>query len=375
MSTDIIVSYESSESNEWDNVFDLLEETPGEVKTKTVSSTVTNKYISMTFDDTPDFKTTKGSTKRNSMICETCNKPMVRASNMLTCDSCGIEIKNTSNTTEDEYSMAAAEQCNVNAKGFIPIKITGKGSYGYQRSLLGTCANYKTYRKSKNLKELNNWNNLSKKHHIPKNVIIEANNMYAQIKEHGYVYRKDGKKGVLSACLYYACYANGISKPPSEIAQFCGIEERFHSLGDRILRELNEKGVITIPNKVNPICDYIDRYMELLGIDNKYKQFVIDLIDRADKKNIHILHDSKNNTKCVGAIYMLIDRIKSLRIKISHQKIEEECGISKTTFIRYYNNLCAHYKILRTVFKQHHIPMKRSWRLSKKTQSKKIIRK
>ena len=186
--------------------------------------------------------------------------------------------------------------------------------------------------------------------------------MFATIKEAGYVFRKDGKKGVISACLYYACYNNGISKTPSEIAQFSNIEEKFHSFGDRILHDLNELGVIEIPIKVAPITDYVTRYMTLLEIPMKYKKFVLELIARADKKHIHILHDSKNNTKCVGAIYMLIDRVPDLSKRITKEMIEKDCGISKTTFIRYYNVLCDHYKCLKKIFKRNGISMKSEWR-------------
>lgn len=294
--------------------------------------------------------------------CNGCGGVLYASGTIVTCQSCGVETSNTSNITEDDYSTSATTNCNISSNGFITLKMVGKGSQRYHRNMLKTCADYSKYSKINTLKDMNNWNSQSKKHHIPKNVILEANDMFAKIKEHGYVFRKDGKKGVLSACLYYACYNNGISKTPSEIAQFSGIEEKFHSLGDRILHDLNERDIIKIPIKINPIEDYVDRYIELLDIPKKYRQFIIELIYRAEKKHIHILHDSKNNTKCVGAIYMLVDRVPELRKKITKEKIDQECGISKTTFIRYYNVLCQYYKKLKKVFKRHQIPMKDEWR-------------
>lgn len=306
--------------------------------------------------------------KKIDTECYQCNGNLIRQKDIVICQHCGIELKNNTNITEEQYSTSAMTECNVNINGFIPIKITGKGSYGYQRSLLKTCASYKKYRKNTTLKDMNNWNVQSVKHHIPKSVIREANDIFATIKENGYVFRKDGKKGVLSACLYYACYNNNITKTPSEVASFSGIEEKFHSLGDRILCDLNERGVISIPVKINPINDYVERYMESLEIpkiskDGKnYHGFVIDIIYRAEKNLIHILHDSKNNTKCVGAIYMLIERVPHLRKKISKEYIDNTCGISKTTFIRYYNILCKFYRKFKKSFKRYGIPMKKEWR-------------
>jgi transcription initiation factor TFIIIB Brf1 subunit/transcription initiation factor TFIIB len=287
-------------------------------------------------------------------------------------------MQNTSNITEEEYSTSAVTDCNVNANGFISIKMIGKGSYGYQRSLLKTCANYSKYRKINTLKDMNNWNTQSEKHHIPKNVINEANEMFATIKEKAYkeekdgkdgkkkkkklVFRKDGKKGVQAACAYYACYKNNISKTPAEIAQFCGIEEKFLSIGMRILGDLGEFKVIDIPVKINPISDYTDRYFELLDIPRTYKPFVMALIQRAESQKIHILHDNKNTTKCVGAIYMLVERTPELRKRITKEKIEQECTISKTTFIRYYTILCQYYRKIKKTMKIYGICMPREWK-------------
>jgi len=322
---------------------------PDQLRPKTYDSFLENKEIKM-----PE--------ESNNTICVSCNAQLYANKNLLICQECGLEIPNTFDMTEEEYSVSATTECNVNTNGFIAMKMIGRGAYGYQRSLLKTCANYSKYRRINTFKDMKNWNIHSKKHHIPKNVIQEANDMFAQIKEKGFVFRKDGKKGVLSACLYYACYNNNITKTPAEVAHFSGIEEKFHSLGDRILHDLNERGIIEIPIKVNPIADYIERYMTLLSIPKKYKPFVIDLIDRANKKHIHVLHDSKNNTRCVGAIYMLIDRVPELKQRITKDQIDKECGISKTTFIRYYLILCKYYKKLKKVFKKHRIPMKPEWR-------------
>jgi transcription initiation factor TFIIIB Brf1 subunit/transcription initiation factor TFIIB len=355
----------ASSDDSWDNLFkamnstDVLLDIP-EDTTEAIQDEpqeLTKNKLEISLDTEQKFRVDVRNT-----VCS-CGHPLYINGNKLICKECGVESLETSNFTEEEYSTSAITDCNVNSNGFIAMKMIGKGSYGYQRSLLKTCANYSKYRKINTLKDMNNWNNNNaKKQHIPKNVIQEANDMFAKIKEHGYVFRKDGKKGVLSACLYYACYNNNISKTPSEIAQFSGIDERFHSLGDRILHDLNEKGVIEIPIKINPIADYVDRYIELLDIPKKYRAFVLDLITRAEKKRIHILHDSKGNTKASGAIYMLVCRVPELSKKITKEMIETQCGISKTTFVRYYTTLCTYHKKIKKIFKRHGISMPIEWK-------------
>lgn len=298
--------------------------------------------------------------------CLSCGGKLFISNTIIFCKDCGEEVQKTSNMAEEDYSTSASTDCNVNSNGFISIKITGKGSYNYHKSLLKTCANYSKYRKLNTMKDISKWNSESKKIHIPKNVLQEANEMFAIIKDHGYVFRKDHKNGVISNCIYYRCYANGITKTPSEIAQFTKIEEKFHSFGDRILHELHERGIINIPMKINPIADYVERYLELLNIPKKYKPFVVELIERAERKHIHVLHDSKNSTKAIGAIYMLIQRIPELKQEVTKEKIDAEISISKTTFIRYYEILCKYYKKIKKIFKKHGIPMPNKWRDNEK---------
>lgn len=299
---------------------------------------------------------------KKSNECPSCKSKLTHNGNKLECGSCGLVIDDSSGMTDEQYTTPSLSDCNVSDKGFMSMKIVGKGAYGNNRSLLKSCAKYDQYRNMTTRKDVHNWNSQSTDKHLPKNVIEEACNMFAKIKAKGYVYRKDVKKGVLSACIYYACYNNGISKTPNEIASLVGIAEKFHSMGDRILRDLNERGVVELPDKIDPVVDYVLRYMEVLGIDKKYKDFVLDIIHVADREKLHVLSDSKNNTKCIGAIYLLIDRVPDLRKTIDKDKIDNDCEISKTTFIKYYNLICKFYRKFVPVFVRHSIPMKIEWK-------------
>jgi transcription initiation factor TFIIIB Brf1 subunit/transcription initiation factor TFIIB len=343
----------SSESENWDDLFEQLSE-PIETD---INLNVYNKQ-----EDDKKYQDLEVNIKiietRQSNSCEKCGGLIVIFNNMLLCKGCGLETEQIVAMPGDDTTTGINDS-NVNDKGFISMRITGKGSYTYNRNLLKSCANYSQYRKMNSLKEMHNWNSQSSNLKLPKNIMEEANNMFAKIKEKGHVYRKDVKKGVQSACLYYACYNNGISKTPNEIAQVANIAEKFHSTGDRILRDLNERGIIELPKKINPILDYVNRYFEILKIPLEYKRFVLEIIYLADREKLHVLCDSKNNTKCIGSIYMLIDRVKTLNI--IKDRIDKDCDISKTTFIKYYNLLCRYYRKFIHVFIKHEIPLKQEW--------------
>lgn len=297
-------------------------------------------------------------------FCQDCNIKMTFNNKVLLCRGCGKQSHNFTHIAEDEYSVSAYSNCNVNSSGYTSFTLTGNGSKAYQRSMFKTCAVYNNYRKMTTLRHMNNWNNrgigVEGSIFIPKFIINQANEEYDKIKKHKYVYRNEGKDGVLSALIYYACYNAGITKTPAEIAKFSGIEEKFHSLGDRILHELHEKKIIQIPVKIYPIPDYVDRYINVLNIPKEYRQFILDIIDRAEKKKIHVIHDSKATTRVIGTIYLLTTRIKDLK-HITKELIEEQCHISKATFLRYFATIHAYYKKFKKVFKRHRIPMPIEW--------------
>lgn len=327
---------------------------------ETPADNVTIKFAATqsSLDIQPDLKNI--SSKPDFRECPNCHIQCKIDYSNLICDKCGYESSGKVNTQHD-FSSASLE-CNTMSSSFVSFRFAGLSAQSYNRYMLKVSANYTKYQKNINKREMLNWNYNIEGRSLPKNVIKTASRLFATIKRHGYVYRVKCKKGVMSACLYYACIMHGISKTPNEIAAVVQIEEKFHSFGDRKLQDLNERGIIQIPTRVNPISDYTERYLQILGIDKKYKAFILDIIATAEASKIHIIHDSRNNTKVLGAIYLLIDRIPKYRAVITKEIIDEKCEISKTTFTRYYNVLCNNCNYLRNVFKRHAIPMKNEWR-------------
>jgi transcription initiation factor TFIIIB Brf1 subunit/transcription initiation factor TFIIB len=296
--------------------------------------------------------------KTSRKVCA-CGGQMVSEHNSLECLKCGLTIPWASSCTDEQYN-------DVKKNTTTQMRIIGSGSKSYgQKKALQRTSNYKEYQEDvsrKNLLQINS-NSLSKKH-LPKVVLEYAKNMFSLVQQHGCVVRMDVKTGVLSGCLYYACYLNNISKTPAEIASMTGVPERFLSMGERILRDLAERGVLDLPERVNPLCDYITRYMEMLGIDKKYLPFVCELIDVAAKNKLHVLSDSRNTTKCIGALYILIERVPELKKTINDERIIKTCVISKTTYMKYANICYKFYKKFVPCFVRHRIPMKNAWRES-----------
>jgi transcription initiation factor TFIIIB Brf1 subunit/transcription initiation factor TFIIB len=267
-----------------------------------------------------------------------------------------------------EFSASIIDNYNTYANCALSIKIVGKDSYRYHKALLRTASDYSKIQSNNTNKQLSRFNSQSKEGKLPIIILKEAAELYGKIQKCNIVRRGNGRKGALGACIYFVCNRHNITKKPKEIAMFLSIEESYLSKGDKLLRRLHAEGKIDIPVYHNPKDAYILQYFESLGIDNKYKPFVSELIDRSSQVDMMGENNSRISTKCAGAVYTL--KVQE-SLKISKVDIVKYCKISKSTFIRYHEFLIQNRRALKPVFKKHNVaPLKKS---KKKGISKNIL--
>ncbi len=351
-----IISNAQPNSDDWSMLFEEIVAT--DVK-------IDHEKLMEEIDNTRDFICLEKKVELSTDIidykfCPNCKIRGKILESFIICEQCGLEREWQNNG--DNYNASLEKEHNTSQNSHMSFNIIGRGAYCYQRSLLKTCSDYTLYRNNNNKKEITNIIFQYEGSKPPNNAINLAAELFDSIARSGRVYRKNGKKGIMSACLYYACIMQGVARSPKDIVTIMDTEEKFLSQGDRILQEFNELGIISIPSCYEPLDDYLNRFFPTLGIDDKYKPFVVDLIHRVEKKHLHIRKECRTNTKCIGAIYMLTKRVKELR-HIKKETISKECGdISKSTFIKYYNLLCSNYKLIKKSFKRHGIPMPIEWK-------------
>jgi transcription initiation factor TFIIIB Brf1 subunit/transcription initiation factor TFIIB len=300
-------------------------------------------------------------TEINYKMCPKCNIACKIYDIFIICERCGME-REWDMHTSNAYNMTIDQNYNTSNNSFMTFSIIGVNAYYYNRSFLKTCADYSAYRNNNNKKEIINKIDQYEGNKPPHNIINATADLFDQIKNKGYVYRGDGKLGVIAACLYYASIMNNLTRSPKEIAAIMGIDDKFLSQGDRILQELNELNVISIPTHYKPLNDYLNQFFPALGIPDKYKQFVTDIIARAERKHLHIRNESRTTTKIVGVIYLLTQRVPELK-HIKNDEISKECNkISKSTFIKYSTLITDNYKIMKKPFRKHKIKQPASWK-------------
>jgi transcription initiation factor TFIIIB Brf1 subunit/transcription initiation factor TFIIB len=317
-------------------------------------------------------------------ICSYCNIRLKITEEVMVCTNCGIEKDLLIDYCPETYNAAIDSNYNSSTTASVSFTFSGKNSYGYQKAMLKTCSDYSTVSHQTIKKEILNRINMYKGNKPPMNVQLNCVELYCSIKENDksylniinngvseqnekkrLVFRSNGKWGIIAACLYYSCIEEGLSRTPREISEIIGIDEKYQSAGDKKLQEFHELGIINIAYGGNTILnDYINRYFPLLEIPDKYKEFISDLIKRADKKGLHICNENRTSTKCIGAIYVLCMRLPELKHN-NRDRMAKECKMSKTTFTRYAMILMNNWPLLKKVFKKHCIPMPKEWKSTK----------
>jgi transcription initiation factor TFIIIB Brf1 subunit/transcription initiation factor TFIIB len=341
-------------SSDWDLFFEELVATDSKLDPSAI--------ISPTDDLVDLFEEEKHIEFVDYKMCPQCQIKCKVQDNVLICEQCGLERE--CREYVDVYNAGLGQNYNTTSNSHVTFKIIGKNSYHNQRSMLKTCSNYSIFRCNSNKKEFNDIVFRYEGDRPPLNVVMTAAEMFDKILMAGNVYRKNGKRGVMAACMYYSCIIHGLTRSPKAIIDLMGTEEKFLSQGDRILQHMNERGIIDIPVHHDPYNDYFTRYFAILGIPEKYKTFARDLIRRAERKHLHVGSESRTTTKCIGVVYLLTQRVPDLK-HITKDMITEACGnISKVTVPKYYEILMANGLVLKKCFKKHGVPMPRSWKHS-----------
>jgi transcription initiation factor TFIIIB Brf1 subunit/transcription initiation factor TFIIB len=293
-------------------------------------------------------KTHNKALQRHAIKCNDCNIEMHKSPEQMAyiCPGCSRleEIVGTAADVyhEAENGTAIVNNYNTSDNSSAPVKIAGPGNYVFQKKLVGATSNYKKTQKKNTIDQMIGIIYQYQGNRPPHNVVLDAADLYYEVQQHC-IKRGDVRMGAMAACLYRLCDHHGITRKPKEIADIFHIEQSELSNGEKILDELDAKGLLkkiktkTIKDSNNTdqndaqMIAFLNRYFECLNIPTSYKEFATRLIRFTKKYRIAV--SSIMSSKCAGVIYILSTRVKELNIK--RETIEKECNISKSTFGRF----------------------------------------
>lgn len=301
-------------------------------------------------DDLPIVKTP--CQKQTWRYCTNCNVEAVdEIEHKLVCPVCGMEIVSI-NDKDPNYTIN--KYYNTSGNSSVTTKIEGKNSYSYNKSLRSTCSDYKIWNSTKSLNKLNKLSYEAEDDKIPHYINEAVIKQFEEIRKKK-TFRGTGQDSVKAALVYYKCQEEGIARKPYKIAALHNILERDLSKADSIVRAFHEDGTIDLYINHDNYESYVEKYMELLGIEiTKWKPLIVDVIRRAEQKHIYT-KTPKPSTKVMGAIYLLVNSVPALKRKISKEDIIFKCTISKTTLINHYQELLDGQKKLKKIYRKYKI--------------------
>ncbi len=296
-----------------------------------------------------DFTNKLDINNKNYKNCDDCNIQMQpNINNTLTCPNCGF-IKNVIiENLEYEPSMSGY---NTNENYHIPIKCIGKNSFQYQKYLRNNTSQYSIIQETTLKKLLEKLNYQSEDFVIPKNIISNVLIQYKKIRETSKIHRGEILKGILGSLIYYECLKEGIIRKPKELARWYSISENDLSKGDKILRELEENGIIELPINKDFNIEYINCYLKRIDVDIKYESFLIELLNEINKLKIGN-PNARLSTKIASLIFLLII---SKKYNISSDEIAKEFDISVSTFKSFYMEIFKNKEKLKIIFEKYNI--------------------
>jgi len=341
---------ELTKNNEFN--FNEFNEFIEELSQKKICSESQKMIHSDDWNDSDDKHNISHYKKQQWRYCTNCDiETTEHLERKLICPNCGVEIINIDDKSTN-YSIN--RYYNTSATSSVTTIIEGKNSYPYNKSLRSVCSSYKVWNSKKSLNKMNKLSYEAKNDKIPPYINEAVIKQFEEIRKRK-TFRGAGQESVKAALVYYMCQKEGLARKPYKIALLHGILERDLSKADSIVRSFHEDGVIELFINKDNYESYIEKYMDILKIDiHKWKYFIVDIIKRAEDKHVY-MKTPKPSTKCIGAIYLLVNSVSSLKKKITKEDIISKCKISKTTLINHYQELLHNRNKLKKVYKNYNI--------------------
>ena len=279
----------------------------------------------------------------NYRLCINCKIDMLPdINNAMYCSKCGLVQKCITDNSNYEPSMNGY---NTNGNHHIPIRCVGKNSFKYQKQLRITTSQYSVVQEANLKRQLNSRNNNSSDLMIPKSVVASALEQYKLIRKTSKIHRGDVLKGILAAIIYYECLKRSIVRKPKEICEWYGITENDLSKGDKILRNLEEAKIVTLPINDDNDDKYVSSYLKRMGMSEEYEGLMLEILGRLEKLRIGN-PNARLSTKVAALIFLVV---VSKGIPKQADDISEEFKIAVATFKLFYNEIVKKKELIQDI--------------------------
>lgn len=182
-------------------------------------------------------------------------------------------------------------------------------------------------------------------------IIDTAKTLYKKIRDYKHIKgKRKGKnmimrcinrRSMIAACVFIACKLQNEPRSPKEIADLYDLEIKHVNRGYRKFLDIVSLDVFFTEFKSSISTDFIERYSEKLGFDQKYIKIAKDISTNIHKLDIVSTHEPSS---VAAGCLLLVSKIHSL--DINKKKISQIFKISDVTISKTYRRIYHYHQII-----------------------------
>ena len=220
---------------------------------------------------------------------------------LVKCKKCDTLISNISDNPEwrfygsEDTKSSDPTRCGMPLNILLPKSSVGSivsNQYSKDKSMFQvkkyTGWNSMTYKERSTYKVFTDIAEIAKKNQLPSKIVTEAKSLYKVISD-TQISRGNNRKGIIAACLYYACKNCAVSRSSKEIALMFNISTSVMTKGTKTFQEIihmsNSKNRIKEAKSIIPE-DFIDRFCNKLKLNSDDIKQVKDISEIITQVNL-----------------------------------------------------------------------------------------
>jgi len=289
---------------------------------------------------------------------ECCNKSINcnEINGVLVCSVCSNIISNILNGPEWRYYGSDDNRSSDPTRCGMPVNILlPKSSVGSiilnqktKEKNMNNIRKYQewssmTYKERSLYKVFNQITEITKLNELPKVIEIESKSLYKIISDTK-ISRGNNRKGIIAACVYFACKTCNASRSQKEIAQMFSIRFPIITKGCKLFQEIiqmsNHKTRIIDAVSIKS-SDFIDRFCNKLNIEDIHIEKIKNIEKNITRYNI--ISEVRPDSISAGCILLYC---KLNNIDIDKKDISKICKISEVTINKCYKKIENNIDIL-----------------------------
>jgi len=273
---------------------------------------------------------------------------------IIVCKACHNTIYNISNEAEWRYygnsdtKSSDPTRCGMPVNTLLPESSVGSTvAFNYNNKTMNQIRMYQQwsgmpYKERSLYKVFSEITDICKKNNIPSKIINEAKSLYS-IVSITKISRGSNRKGIIGACVYFACKECDVPRSSKEIAVMFKIDPKVMTKGCKKCQEIismnkNNKNRLSISQSIKPI-DFIERFCNKLSVTPEQIIPILKLCEQITKDNIIC-----ENTPQSVAAGCILYHCKENDSNISKKDISSICNISEVTINKCTKKIESYFK-------------------------------